>query len=77
MSFDPRDAFIGGVTSDCCGASVLMGGLCEACREHCESVDDDGPTDAQLHQSTERHWQEKERYRADLIDAGRGRLLGP
>ena len=46
MSFDPLDAFEGG-DSDCCGARILMGGICFECGEHCEAQqdeDDEKPT---------------------------------
>lgn len=41
MSFDPRDAFIGGVSSNCCGAAVLIGDMCADCKEHCEAESDE------------------------------------
>lgn len=79
MSFDPRDAYEGGMISDCCGMPFMEGGMCSSCKEHCESVregeDEEGPSDAQLSQSTERHWQEEEKYRSEMIDSGRGHLL--
>lgn len=37
MSMDPQDAIIGGVSSNCCGASVLLGDMCSECKEHCEA----------------------------------------
>ena len=36
MSFDPLDAFTG-ETSNCCGARVMIGGICAACKEHCDA----------------------------------------
>ena len=29
-----------GSSSDCCGASIVMGDICAECKEHCEPVDD-------------------------------------
>ena len=36
-SWDPRDAYEYGATSNCCGASVMMGDICSDCGEHCEA----------------------------------------
>jgi hypothetical protein len=36
-SWDPRDAYEHGATSNCCGASVMMGDICSDCGEHCEA----------------------------------------
>ena len=36
-SWDPRDAYEQGATSNCCGASVMMGDICSDCGEHCEA----------------------------------------
>ena len=45
MSFDPLDCFDEG-ESDCCGARILLGGICSACKEHCERfVDEDEEKD--------------------------------
>ena len=30
-----------GYTSDCCGASVLSGGFCADCGDHCQAIDDE------------------------------------
>jgi hypothetical protein len=40
-SWDPRDAYEYGVSSDCCGASVMMGDICSDCGEHCDTYSDD------------------------------------
>lgn len=40
MSFDATDAFTGG-TSDCCGAPIMLGGMCSDCKEHCNEQEDD------------------------------------
>lgn len=64
-------------SSNCCGARVTMQGLCADCGEHCTDESEEGPADEQLSASAERHWQEKEKYRQDMTDAGRGHLLGP
>lgn len=37
MSDDPKDHIDSGSQSDCCQAPVMSGGLCSACKEHCES----------------------------------------
>jgi hypothetical protein len=44
-SWDPWDAYEHGVSSDCCGASVIMGDICSDCREHCETYSDDDDED--------------------------------
>ena len=36
-SWDPSDAYEGGASSNCCGASVMMGDICSDCGEHCEA----------------------------------------
>ena len=36
-SWDPRDAYEHGATSNCCGAPVMMGDICSDCGEHCEA----------------------------------------
>ena len=36
-SWDPSDAYEYGATSNCCGASVMMGDICSDCGEHCEA----------------------------------------
>ena len=36
-SWDPSDAYEHGATSNCCGASVMMGDICSDCGEHCEA----------------------------------------
>ncbi len=36
MSHDPLDCFEDGL-SDCCGARVMLGGICAACKEHCDT----------------------------------------
>lgn len=40
MSHNYYDSFEGG-NSDCCGASILLGGICNDCGEHCEEMDVD------------------------------------
>lgn len=40
-SWDPSDAYEYGVSSDCCGASVMMGDICSDCGEHCDTYSDD------------------------------------
>lgn len=40
-SWDPSDAYDYGVSSDCCGASVMMGDICSDCGEHCDTYSDD------------------------------------
>lgn len=40
-SWDSSDAYEYGVSSDCCGAEVMMGDICSDCGEHCDSVSDD------------------------------------
>lgn len=77
MSFDYRDAFISGVTSNCCNAQVMMGDICEACREHCEPEDEDGPSDHQQGLARAGAEAADMRYRQNLKDAGRGHLLPP
>lgn len=84
MSFDPTDAFIGGVSSNCCGAAVLIGDMCAECHEHCEAESDEeedesqeGPSDA-----LQELWRASAeaadiRYRQQMKDAGRGHLLPP
>lgn len=44
-SWDPWDAYEHGVSSDCCGASVIMGDICSDCGEHCETYSDDDDED--------------------------------
>jgi hypothetical protein len=75
MSFDPRDAFIGGASSNCCGASVLIGDICAECKEHCEAEDEDGPTDEQQELARAGAEVSDARYRQQMQDAGRGHLL--
>ena len=36
-SWDPSDAYEYGASSNCCGASVMMGDICSDCGEHCEA----------------------------------------
>ena len=45
--------------------------------ETLEFIDEDGPTDAQLESARESVHHAEERYRRNVIDAGRGRLLPP
>ena len=40
-SWDPSDAYEYGVSSDCCGASVMMGDICSDCGEHCDTYSDE------------------------------------
>jgi hypothetical protein len=44
-SWDPRDAYEYGVSSDCCGAAVMMGDICSDCGEHCDTYSDDEEDD--------------------------------
>lgn len=37
MSHDPSDCFEHGLVSSCCGARVMLGGICAACKEHCDT----------------------------------------
>lgn len=37
MSFDPQDCFEHGSLSSCCGARVMLGMICAACKEHCDT----------------------------------------
>jgi len=52
MSFDPLDCFEGG-ESDCCGARILLGGICSACKEHCEPFKDEDDDEAKPGIATE------------------------
>ncbi len=36
MSFDPLDCFEDGLSSCCC-ARVMLGKICAACKEHCDT----------------------------------------
>ncbi len=81
MSFDVRDAIIGGVSSNCCGAAVLLGDMCADCGEHCEAENDE-PTETELERYNERAFELEEqrvlredREARELIDAGRGHLV--
>ena len=40
-SWDPSDAYEYGVSSGCCGASVMMGDICSDCGEHCDTYSDE------------------------------------
>lgn len=48
MSFDPSDAYEHGCLSSCCGARVLMGCLCAACKEHCDVEPQDAPEEREF-----------------------------
>lgn len=37
MSHDPSDSFEHGLLSSCCGARVMLGGICADCKEHCDT----------------------------------------
>jgi len=41
MSHDPSDCFEHGALSSCCGARVMLGGICADCKEHCDSEGDE------------------------------------
>lgn len=43
MSFDPSDAFTGQL-SDCCGAQIMLGEICQSCREHCNPQEEEEGT---------------------------------
>jgi len=45
-SWDPSDAYEYGASSDCCGASVMMGDICSDCGEHCDTYEDDGSNES-------------------------------
>jgi hypothetical protein len=47
-SWDPSDAYDYGVSSDCCGASVMMGDICSDCGEHCDTYEDDDDSNESL-----------------------------
>ena len=47
-SWDPSDAYEYGVSSDCCGASVMMGDICSDCGEHCDTYSDDDDSNESL-----------------------------
>jgi hypothetical protein len=47
-SWDPSDAYEYGVSSDCCGASVMMGDICSDCGEHCDTYEDDDDSNESL-----------------------------
>jgi hypothetical protein len=57
-SWDPRDAYEYGATSNCCGASVMMGDICSDCGEHCEAEywdEEDGEETEMFSPSNEGH----------------------
>ena len=39
MSMDYYDVWEFGVTSDCCGDSVYLNGICSNCNDHCTPID--------------------------------------
>jgi hypothetical protein len=64
MSVDPRDAFIGGVLSNCCQAPVLLGDICFECGEHCETeYENDEPSTCSTPEPTPlENWQRNDEH---------------
>ncbi len=77
MSFDPEDSFLHGVVSNCCGAKVMLGDMCQDCGEGCEPESEDGPSDEQQERFRESAHHADEAYRKSMVESGRGRLLPP
>ncbi len=44
MSMSYRDCFDFG-ESDCCGASIYLGGICAECKDHCDAREEDEDED--------------------------------
>jgi hypothetical protein len=57
-SWDPRDAYEHGASSNCCGAPVMMGDICSDCGEHCEAEywdeEGDGEQEETMNEPTEK-----------------------
>ena len=44
MATNLYDCYDNGI-SDCCGASIYMGGLCSDCKEHCSAAEEEEESD--------------------------------
>lgn len=60
MSFDSLDCFEHGMTSDCCGARVMLGQVCAACKEHC-SIEGEREDCEERIEGIKRAWAEQDR----------------
>ncbi len=71
MSFDPLDAYTGGL-SDCCGAPIMLGEMCSECKEHCnpqeEEEEQDNPEDLRADYKEDEWKDEGKRERAEQIE---------
>jgi predicted amidophosphoribosyltransferase len=77
MSTDYHDRMQQGTSSNCCGAIIMINGLCSDCGEHCTDDGEEGPTDEQQERMMDSKAAEIGRYRQQMKDAGREHLLPP